>query len=346
MPADFNKKVYILPKFAPQVYRSFMTTYEMVLGFDTSNKAKFRLHVLQVFYQSGWKGVKTAFPKLSRATLYRWKKKYEDSGKRLNSLVPAATRPHKTRSMQTPLPLFTLIKSLREKYPRMGKAKIKVFTDAFCAKEGTPIISQSTIGKVVKRNNLFFAGKAQGRRKRNELVKRKRIKLCPSSQNNQPGYIQVDGFKFWYLGKYYYFLTGVDIVTKQAWVSLIPSLTSKHAKEFLRLILKSSYYPVHTIQTDNGSEFKKYFEEVAKEAGLTHLFSYPRHPKTNGYVERFNWTVQDEFLFSYEDLLLHPEAFQKELGNWMLYYHKLRPHQSLKYLTPYQYSRKGGLSQK
>jgi len=92
-----------------------MTTLQTVLGFDTSNKAKFRFHVLQVFYTSGWKGVKLAFPNLARPTLYRWKKTYEDPGKKLNSLIPQSTRPHQTRVMQVSLPVFSLIKSLREK---------------------------------------------------------------------------------------------------------------------------------------------------------------------------------------------------------------------------------------
>ncbi len=317
-----------------------MTTLQMVLGFDTSNKAKFRFHVLQVFYASGWRGVKLAFPYLCRPTLYRWKKTYEDAGKRLNSLIPKSTRPWQTRVMQVLPPVFSLIKTLREKYPRMGKNKIKLFVDAFCQKEDFPTFSESKIGKVIKRNNLFYAGKLKGKRSRSSLTRRQRIKLCPRLKDVKPGYLQVDGFKFYYLDKYYYFLTAVEIVSRQAWVRLIPRPNSHYAQAFLKEILLTSHYPIHTIQTDNGSEFKKYFEQAAQEAKLTHLFSYPKHPKTQGFVERFNWTVQDEFLFSFEDLLLHPEGFQEELDKWVVYYNQVRPHQSLNYLTPYQFCQK------
>jgi len=314
-----------------------MTTLQTVLGFDTSNKTKFRFHVLSVFYQVGWKGVRLSFPNLARPTLYRWKKTYEDSGKKLNSLIPKSTRPHQTRMMQVSLPVFSLIKTLREEYPRMGKAKIKLFVDAFCQKEGILTFSESKIGKVIKRNNLFYAGKTQCKRSKSGKALRQRIKLCPNLKEIKPGYLQLDGFKFYYLQRYYYFLTAVEIVSRQAWVRLIPRLNSKHAQAFLKDILATSHYPIHTIQTDNGSEFKKYFEKAAKEAKLTHLFSYPKHPKTQGFVERFNWTVQDEFLFSFEDLLLHPEDFHEELVKWMVYYNQVRPHQALGYLTPYQY---------
>jgi len=319
-----------------------MQTLETILGFDTSDKAKFRFHVLSVFYQSGWKGTKLAFPKLTRATLYRWKKQYEASGKRLNSLVPKSTRPHHTRVMQTPLVVLQLIKSLREEYPRLGKNKIKPFVDALCQAEGIPNLKQSTIGKVIKRNNLFFAGKSRGRRVRGRGLKQ-RIKLCPKGKDMRPGYIQLDGFRFYYIDKYYCFLTAVDIVSKQAWAALVPRVNSYYAREFLKHILANSYYPVHSIQTDNGSEFKLHFEKTAKEANLRQLFSYPKHPKTNGYVERFNWTVQDEFLFNSEDLLLYPEEFRGELDRWLTWYNKTRPHQSLGYLSPYQHYQKGAL---
>jgi hypothetical protein len=323
-----------------------MTTLQTILGFDTSEPAKFRFHVLTVFYAGGWRSAKLAFPKLSKPTLYRWKKAYERSGKRLNSLLPVSTKPHHRRVSTIPLPIISLIRNLRETYPRMGKSKIKLFVDPFCSKEGLETISEASIGRVIKRFNLFFAGLGNGRRVRKELVKRARIKLCPAPAATNPGYLQLDGFKFYYLGKYYYFLTAVEISGKQAWVKLVPALNSLYSREFLKGICLTSYYQIHTIQTDNGSEFKKYFEKAAKEAGLTHLFTYPKHPKTNGFVERLNWTVQDEFLFNKEDLLLYPEDFHKELESWLEYYNKIRPHQSLDYLTPYQYYLKGGLSQK
>lgn len=211
--------------------------------------------------------------------------------------------------------------------------------EAFCSQTELLPLKESTIGKVIKRNNLFFSPKRGGKRVR-PLSHKTRIKLCPSAKETQPGYIQLDGVKFYYLNKYYYFLTAIDIVSKQAWLKLVPRLNSTQATAFLKEILQSSWFPVHTVQTDNGSEFALYFTAAVVEAKLIHLFSYPKHPKTNGYVERFNWTIQDEFLFSYEDLLLYPEEFETKLQEWLLWYNLERPHQSLSYLTPYQYFKK------
>lgn len=323
-----------------------MTTLNTILGFDSSDRAKFRFHVLQVFYQGGFKAIKIAFPELKRATLYRWKKKYEDSSKKLNSLIPSSTKPHHTRIAVTPLGVVSLVKQLRKDYPRMGKAKIKRFVDQFCLVEGSKLVSESSIGRVIKRNKLFFAGKAKGRRMRQDKAKRQRIRLCPNMKDQLPGYIQLDGVKFHYLSRYYYFLTAVDIVSKQAWVELVPSTNSRHTTNFLKTILQTAWYKIHIIQTDNGSEFKLFFEEAAKQAGLTHLFSYPRHPKTNGFVERFNWTIQDEFIFDSEDFLLFPNDFKIKLNIWLVWYNQIRPHQSLEYLSPYQNLEERRLSQK
>lgn len=345
MPSDFNKIVYLRPKYPWKVYRSLMTTLNTILGFDSSEQAQFRFHVLKVFYEGGLKAVKLAFPELKRATLYRWKKKYEDSSKMLNSLAPKSTRPHHTRVQTVPVSVISLIRKLRQEYPRMGKAKIKRFVDQFCSLQGIPTISESSIGRTISRFNLFYAGKSNGRRVRSNSS-RQRVKLCPKVSDVNPGYIQLDGVKFYYLGRYYYFLTAVDIVSKQAWVKLVQSLKSNHSKDFLKEIITSSWYKIHTIHTDNGSEFKAYFDQAVQDAKLTHLWNYPKHPKTTGYVERFNWTLEDEFIFDTEDFLLYPEEFKLKMEKWLLWYNTTRPHQSLEYLSPYQYLQERRLSQK
>lgn len=243
--------------------------------------------------------------------------------------------------MQTPEIVLALVKSLREKYPRMGKEKIKPFVDEFCKGQGIKSLKASTIGKVIRRNNFFFATKEILRKRKIEA--KNRVRGCPKVKGTKVGYLQVDGVKFWFLDKYYYFLTAIEIVTKQAFLKLVPNLSSKQAGVFLEEVIKTCRVPIHTVQTDNGSEFEKYFEEAIKELSLIHLWSYPRSPKTNGFVERFNWTIQDEFLFIHEDLLLYPSEFEKKLSEWVVYYNQIRPHQSLNYLTPFQYQEKQGL---
>lgn len=128
--------------------------------------------------------------------MYRWKKIYEDSGKKLNSLVPLTTRPFKMRKMTVASVIVALITDLRRQYPRMGKVKLKRFVDQFCLAEGLKPLFEPTIGRVIKKHHLFFAGKAQGKRKY-ETTKKQRIRFCPKATDTKPGYIQLDGIKFY-----------------------------------------------------------------------------------------------------------------------------------------------------
>jgi hypothetical protein len=343
MPADFHHKTYILPKFTRGQYRALMTTLKNALGFDTSDKAQFRFHVLKLLYVSGWKAVKLAFPHVSHTTVYRWKLGYEQSGKRLSSLLPKSTRPYHTRQMQVPWQAVEYIRSLREKYPRLGKEKIKLFLDIYCQREGIKTIGPTTIGKVVRRKNFFFQSPMVGTGKKRKTISRKRITKSPNGVSL--GYLQVDGIKIWYMDQYWYLLTAVEVVSRQAFVAVVPGFASKWAKLFLQRIISQAEYPIHTIQTDNGSEFLKLFDQAIREMGLIHLFSYPNCPRIQGYVERFNRTIQEEFLVYNLDAFLTGEMEQL-LTDWLVYYNQVRPHFGLNLLTPYQYLSKRGVCPK
>ncbi len=110
-------------------------------------------------------------------------------------------------------------------------------------------------------------------------------------------------------------------------------------KNFLRKYYSEVAYPIHTIQTDNGSEFKGLFDQAIEELESTnHVWSYPKSPKTNGYVERFNWTIQDEFInYEIDTAVYDLKLFDQKLQDWLMYYNTIRPHQSLDYMTPEKY---------
>lgn len=59
-----------------------------------------------------------------------------------------------------------------------------------------------------------------------------------------------------------------------------------------------SGFKILVVKTDNGHKFLGYFEKYLKDKNITQYFSYPRTPKSNAYVERFNRTIQEEFVES------------------------------------------------
>jgi len=78
---------------------------------------------------------------------------------------------------------------------------------------------------------------------------------------------------------------------------------------------------IFAILSDNGSEFKKEFDSLLKEKGLTHYWTYPRSPKMNAHNERFNRTIQEQFVDYYEDLLFTDiDLFNEKMADWLIDY--------------------------
>ncbi len=61
-------------------------------------------------------------------------------------------------------------------------------------------------------------------------------------------------------------------------------------------------------------------------------------PTDNPALERFNWTLQDEWLSLSEVGLDDIDDANKDLTNWLIEYNNYRPHESLDYLTPLEYA--------
>ena len=99
--------------------------------------------------------------------------------------------------------------------------------------------------------------------------------------------------------------------------------------------------------TDNGPEFgprksaKKEahpFERLLIEMGIKHRYTRPYRPQTNGKVERFWRTLNEDLIEgTYFESIDH---FREELFKYMLYYNQLRPHQGIGGKTPQEVAEK------
>lgn len=333
MSSGLNKIVYALPKFSRRNYAVLMKTLENIHNFDISDIAQFRFHVLQHFYQYGLSSTLNAF-NVKKSTLYDWKKRYEKSKKQLSSLIPKSTRPKKIREMIVDWRLVDFIKEMRFQYGNLSKYKLKPFLDEYAKEIGVSSYSLGKIGKIVKRKNFFF----EGQKKR---IKSRRKPFSPrvnkSPHVSSPGYLEIDTVIVYFLSEKFYFTTAIDIYTKTAWCHLSRSHSSRQARELLKEFLYQSELKVHTVQTDNGSEFLGKFHDYLLDEKIEHKFIYLRSPKINGVVERFNRTIQEECINRYYDLLCEPEKMKKKLKEYLLWYNLRRPHCSLHYKTPFNF---------
>jgi transposase InsO family protein len=90
--------------------------------------------------------------------------------------------------------------------------------------------------------------------------------------------------------------------------------------------------PVKAVLTDNGHEFcgtdTHPYELYLALNEIEHRRTRLRSPKTNGFVERFNGTVLDEFVRVKMRKTLYEtvEALQADLDAWLVHYNTERPH--------------------
>jgi transposase InsO family protein len=90
--------------------------------------------------------------------------------------------------------------------------------------------------------------------------------------------------------------------------------------------------PVGAVLTDNGREFcgtERHPDELYLALNdIEHRRTKVGTPRTNGFVERFNGTVLEEFFrpVLHQKLFESVEALQAELDAWLVHYNRERPH--------------------
>ena len=95
---------------------------------------------------------------------------------------------------------------------------------------------------------------------------------------------------------------------------------------------------IKAVLTDNGREYcgtpVHPFELYLDLNDIEHRRAKVRSPKTNGFVERFNATILDEFFRKAfrEQFFESVEALQKALDIWLVHYNTERPHRGYRNL--------------
>ena len=138
--------------------------------------------------------------------------------------------------------------------------------------------------------------------------------------------VQMDTIDF---GEIFAF-TGVDIYSKEADVFLAPELTSQYGYTFLKQCMQRRFNNfVELIQTDGGPEFKDQFKQHVLEYAGRHRVAHPYKKNEQSYIESFNRSFRKECLgwtkYKHKELSI----LTKEVEDYLLYYHKTRPHISL-----------------
>jgi transposase InsO family protein len=89
-----------------------------------------------------------------------------------------------------------------------------------------------------------------------------------------------------------YIISLTDIFSKFVITKAVRDCTTDTAARFLQEDVICKYGTPKCILTDNGTHFTStMMEQLLQRLGITHLYSTPYHPQTNGQIERFNSTM-------------------------------------------------------
>lgn len=311
-----------------------------------SQKAKYKAKVLVFWEKHGLEATLDAFS-VKKATLYLWKLQLKKGSGKLESLNEKSKSPKGRRKRKVDERIKEFIIRLREDHPRLGKDKVKPLLDAFCKAQGIQSLSVSTIGRVVDdlkkqgklptERELSFHAKSDTWREK-KRAKRKKLRRGSYQPEKAGDLVQIDTIITFINGIKRYIVTAIDVKSDFAFAYGYSSHSSQSATDFFQKLQLVAPFQIRRIQTDNGSEFEHYFRDYAAEQGIIHFHNYPKQPKMNAFVERFNRTTQEEFMDWNRGLLAyHLSEFNRKLIQWLLWYNTERPHYSLGQVPPMQY---------
>ena len=335
-------------KYGGYKLRGYYKMADLALKYLNMTKpAKTKLDILTFFNKHGLSATKDAYS-ISRSSLYRWKLLYRNYG--INGLEEKRTCPHNTRKRHWDYRIVAEIESIRVAHPRLGARKIIRRMRRLCLSYDIACPSISTITRIISDNKAIMASsnlkdiKAARRRRRGSS---RPIQRRPAGWRAQScgDCLAIDSIVFYIDGKKRYITTCIDHYSRFAFAYASNSISSKNASEFFERVLRVFPLQVSNVLSDNGSEFMKHFREMVDKKKITHWKIYPKRPQMNAICERFNRTIQEEFVNYNTQDLINPKIFNQKLSNWLYWYNCERDHHSLGYNTPMEFMKKDFESQ-
>jgi transposase len=159
-------------------------------------------------------------------------------------------------------------------------------------------------------------------------------------------------------GKLYMFVA-IDRTSKLAFVQLHERATTAISRDFLKAVIAAVPYKIHTVLTDNGIQFTTpgaggsavplikeaiangeifrahAFELACARNDIDHRTTKPKHPWTNGQVERMNRTLKEATVKRY--YYDTHDQLRGHLADFLTAYNFAKRLKTLRGRTPYEY---------
>jgi transposase InsO family protein len=257
---------------------------------------------------------------LSRKTIHKWRNRYQQLG-------PVGLKDLSTRPRHSPKSLGFGIrrKVLQVRNKGLGPANIALRVG----------ISTSSAYRILCQENRQY-------------LKPKIIQPTIRYEKTYPGeLLHLDFKKLVPLSRKMpreYQFAILDDFSREVFSRIYPDSSSKAATDFFVQALRYFPYPLSAVLTDNAfcftmryachSERQTLFSKTLETLGIRHKLIKPHHPQTNGKVERFFRTVEQE---CYQIICFQNSQHRVfALNRFIRYYNHRRPHLALGGLTPIQ----------
>lgn len=320
--------------------KGFISTWERVIRFRymITEVAKERTRILAFWEKHGLEAAKEAFG-VSRPTLFRWQKKLEEAEGKLDGLNKKSTAPRTRRKRIIPEAVENFIVNERKFDPHLSKDKLSILMK----EDHVANLSSSTVGRMLldlkkkgrlpSYTKLSYYAKSDSFREK-AVIRRAKLR----SKAHQGGLVKADTIVRFTSGIKRYIVTALDKDGKFAFAYAYKNHSSSATTDFMQKFKQVAPLELVAVQTDNGSEFEKHFHLYLEKSNVIHFNTYPRSPKMNSEIERFNRTLSDAFIKQHKYLLAYDlDLFNEKLIDWLLWYNTRRPHWTLGLVSPLRY---------
>lgn len=143
-----------------------------------------------------------------------------------------------------------------------------------------------------------------------------------------------------------YLFVAIDRATRWVFIHIYADQSEASSVNFLERLQGAAPMKITKLLTDNGSQFTDRFTSKKREPsgghkfdvrckalGIEHRLSPPRHPQTNGMVERFNGRVSEVMG---QTRFTSAAELQATLTNYVKTYNHRIPQRALDHLSPVQ----------
>ena len=211
-----------------------------------------------------------------------------------------------------------------------------------------PHLTRSSLHRCLRRHGISRLPQVEG-----EASAKRKFKAYPI------GYFHIDIAEVRTAQGKLYLLVAIDRTSKFAFVEMHEKVARRTAGDFLRRLIAAVPYKVHTVLTDNGTHFTTpgntssaapdikaaleagelvwahAFEYACAQNDIDHRLTKPKHPWTNGQVERMNRTIKDATVkrYFYET----HDQLRAHLRDFVDAYNFARRLKTLRGLTPYEF---------